>query len=277
MSNDKDSNSVGNTILIFSNLIVLAVIVFKMFFPGPTASLQLTSWHETLTTPGIFFGFFYVCIMSLFLGTSIGYYGLPWLFAYAPPGLRMLHIFCIFPVPLVVSAMQNKFSFIASPFHIGITSACLIFGILVGTAIESVKYRNYKQPTRFESAFLKFSLTVICCIWGGIAGNFADSLKVDFPIPHNMTLSISLVGVLIGWILSFILEKLLRMKYFNKKFLILTIGILAIIHLVMLPGSMIFVLLHNASLTLFGTPSVVIAFLTGIYAGILDTPNISAK
>lgn len=286
MSNDKDSNPEGNAILIFSTLLVMAIVVFKIFFPGPTASLPITSWHETLTTQGIFLGFFYICIMSSFLGASIGYFGLPWLFAYAPPGLRMLHIFIMLPVPLIVLAMQKKYYFIASPVHIGITSACLIIGIFIGTAIESVKYSNYKQgPTRFESTFLKFSLTVICCIWGGVAGKPADSLKVEFPIPHNLTLSISLIGVLIGWILSFILGKWIKMRYvegqmvrkFNRRVLVLIIGIVSVIHLVVLPSNMLLGLMHDISLTLFGTPSVVIAFLTGIHAGVVAIPDTSAK
>ena len=55
------------------------------------------------------------------------------------------------------------------------------------------------------------------------------------------------------------------------------IGFISVIHLVMLPSSMLMGLMHDISLTLFGTPSVVIAFLTGIHAGVMAIPDTSAK
>jgi hypothetical protein len=255
-------------------VLVLIIIIYKMIVPGPTATLPITSWQETVSNRGLLVGFAGICASFLIIGLSVGYHGLHWHITKAPPEYRMVMLSVSLPPTWIMLWMQQRFHFISGRVHFGLTSACMILGILIGTAIESIKSHK-KQPglSRLELTIMNISIAVIGGFWGAVVATKSKFLRFEVPIQHHAIWSVSIMGILVGWAISALLER-------RRKYTRITIGIvsgIAAAHLLTLPASSILGLSHEIALSLFGMPVVVIALLTGIKAGVSMPPTPSSQ
>jgi len=171
---------------------------------------------------------------------------------------------------LIVLWMQQKFHFIAGDAHFGITSACFILGVLIGSAIESLRQRP--GPSRFGLTIMHISVAVIVGIWLAVASERVRFLTFRIPIKHHVVWSVSLIGVLVGWVISILLAH--HVKYSTLTSIVLPgIALVHLVVLLVLPGSAIFELLRHVALHQFEMPMVVVAVLTAINSGVTMNPT----
>jgi hypothetical protein len=242
--------------------------------PSQTDSLPITSWDETTGNPPLLCGFFVVCASFIAVGASVGYHGSSWHFSMASINYRMLIVtIAMMPGPVLLW-MQQKFHFIAGEAHYGITSACFILGVLIGSAFESLRQQR-PGPPRLWLTTMHISVALIGGLWLAIASEKVRFLWFRIPIKHHAVWSVSLIGVLVGWVISISLAH--HLKYSRPTSIALAVIALGhLVVLVVLPRGEIFKLLHEIGLHLLGTPTVVIAVLTGINSGVTMNPTATA-
>jgi hypothetical protein len=248
--------------------ITFAIIIYKIAVPGQSALLPITSWEETIGNRPLLLGFSAVCALFITLGASIGYHGLSWHFTNAYPTYRILMLTMTTVQVYIVLWMQQKHHFIAGDEHFGITSACLILGILIGSALEL--HTHGSNSRRFGSTIMHISVAVITGIWSAVAAENVELLKFKIRIHPHFVWSVSVIGVLVGWLVSIVLEHHVKS---STRVILPGIALMHLVVLLILPVNSVFPLLHEVSLDIFGTPMAVVAVLTGIHAGVTMNPT----